>query len=132
MTATATTSEELRRIGGLVHDAHFDWELIVFDPAEGVVTIPFEQEADEDDPPGPQVPFFRCTATIRRATACRIGVRDRDDPGMLNIMEPDDAADEIVLVPVTGPEVRVAVDAIDVRIEMTDEVAFHVRRRRRR
>jgi hypothetical protein len=145
ITATwhATSGDELRQIGGWVHDASFDWERIDFDPAAGVVTVPFDQEPTDEQECGQRgprlvergrvgsriykVPFVRCSATVRHATTCVIDERNRADPGMLNVLEPQGSR-EIAFVPVTGPEVRIAIDTVDVQIEMTDELAFHVRR----
>ncbi len=145
VTATwrATSSEDLPQVGGWVHDAYFDWDRISFDAARGVVSVPFSQEpadVEECGQPGAQlvgrsrfgarvykVRFVRCTATIGLARGYAVDNRHRDDPGMLNLVEATEPG-EIVFVPVTGPEVRIAVDGIDVRVEMTDELAFYVRR----
>jgi hypothetical protein len=145
VTATwrATSHDELRQIGGWVHDAYFDWERVDFDAANGVVVVRFEQEPTDEaecSQPGARlvgrgrlgariyrVPFVRCTATIRHATGCAVEERDRDDPGMLDVIEPGGPG-EIVFVAVTGPGLRVAVDEIDVQIAMTDELAFYIRR----
>lgn len=88
ITATwrAASAEALDQIGGWVHDAHFDWELVAFDPDVGRVTIPFQQEPDAEEcgQPGPQliaraghrrryrVPFVRGLLTIGHATALKI------------------------------------------------------------
>jgi hypothetical protein len=69
----------------------------------------------------------RFSAWLHRRWQPIIEERNRDDPGMLNVIKAGSSG-EIVFVPVTGPELRVAVDSIDVQIEMTDELAFYVRR----
>lgn len=140
----ATSRAELEQIGGWVHDAYFEWEDVGHDPSTGVVTVPFQQEPSSEEECGQpgarlvahrplgasvyKVPFVRCTATLRHATACVVDGRHRDDPGMLDVIEAGASASEIVFAPVTGPEIRAWVDAIDVEIEMTDEIVFYVRR----
>jgi hypothetical protein len=47
---------------------------------------------------------------------------------MLYVMEPGRSPGGIVLRTVTGPRITVIVDAIDIEIAMTDDVAFSIRR----
>lgn len=139
-TWTATSSAELDLIGGWVHDAPFEWTRIEFDRRDASVTVPFCQEAPTAVGPGPElvarrrrsriykVPMVRCAATVLSAQACTIGNREREDPGMLDVITAPREG-EIVVAAVVGPETRIAVRAIDVRIEMTDQVELHLHRR---
>ncbi len=146
ITATwhATSADELREIAGWVHDAYFAWEEVDFDREAAVVTVPFQQEPTHEAECGQagarlvkrgrfgrhvyRAPFVRCTLTIRRAQTCAIDDLGRDEPGMLTVVEADGASGGVLIEAMTGPDVRVRADAIEVEIAMSDELAFHIRR----
>jgi hypothetical protein len=145
----ATTPEELEEVAGCVHDAYFEHEQVVFDEAACTVTVPFVQEGGEwlelphASLPEPEVlrktwrykeyrvPFLRCEVVVHSARSVHLGPKDTfPDPGMLDYIEYDSAGAQVLIRAVTGPEISVQVDSLQLEMVITDAVALNVRRRR--
>jgi hypothetical protein len=150
-TLTAATPEQLKEIGGSVHDAYFEHEKVVFDEGARTVTVPFAQEGgrwlelSNAVLPEPEflkktwryeeyrVPFLRCEVVVRAARSVDLGPEDTlIDPGMLDHIEYDSAAAQVLIRTVTGPQITVQVDSVQVDVVITDTVALHVRRKQGR
>jgi hypothetical protein len=141
-TRRATSAAELRQIDR-THDAYFDPDAIRFDPDTRVLSIPFDQEALPDDELVPKsevvkvtrrgrverVPFLKCVLELHGVESWALGSDGRDEPGMLMGIEWNAGEGEVRVGTVTGPLISATVNALDVEIVVTDEVALVVERR---
>lgn len=133
---TATTAEELRELP--VHDAGFEPEDVVHDPAQRTVVVPFAQELGAWDPAADYEIVRRTRWTTRYRVAlmtCRLTIRN------VTAVRPDDAWDvgghlldvdfdpvrSEVLVIGTGV-LAVQVTEIDVEATMSGDVALYLQR----
>ena len=142
---TVTRQAELELVTYWIHDAHFDYEQASFSETGSRVTVPFAQESGWGDRhpsmPNPEllkrtllsrhyrVPFARCYLIVENARAMSIDEAGRGDPGMLNEATFDPSHGEVHLVPVVGPRITVSVSELVIRVLVSREVAFEVRRR---
>lgn len=135
----AEDERSLRDASGAVHDAYFDSAAMKHSADERIVTIPFQQEGWRDGPRADRslvaetwrfreyrVAFFHGTLTVRhvRTVAQPEGW---DHSGMLLGMHFKSAASEVRVCAVDC--LRLTVDALDVEVVISENLAGYVRRR---
>jgi hypothetical protein len=137
--AVARTRAELAEVSALIHDADFDADRIDFDEAAARIVVRFAQERGGAPPEPPlrrtwlydeyRVPFHAGTLTIEHVSgACfpkRFGAME-----MLVGVDYDEGRRRLRLD--AYDVVDIAVERLEVSAELTDAVAFEVRRRRYR
>ena len=128
----------LREVSDALHDAYIDGPL-EHDATAGVVAVPLVQEGFDGGPVAEQVPtvetwrfreyhvtFFRGRLIIRQVRAVRMPA-DWDDQLMIDSVEFDEASSRLM---VCGDEqLELAVEELDVELQLSDEPGGHVRRR---
>ena len=142
-TYSATDPDQLEEISGWAHDALLVDDAIDHLPDERVVEIRFEQEPLDPAPglPRPEevgrswwsieyrMPFVLCRLRVRGATgAPAIPADTAAGPGSLLGIRWDATASR-VRVELDDDAITVPADALDVRLDVTDEVVS-IRRRR--
>ena len=144
----ATAEQELAELEGLLHDAHGDQDLILFDETLGRLEFPVAQEIDTwMDVPEKfprtrgrkrsrlwgttlRVPFLQINVVVWSVRRFELGPEERvADPWMLNEVEFDPSSRRLTFEPAVGPDLRVDVDELRVEAEITPHVALVVRRR---
>ncbi len=135
----AEDERSLREISGAVHDAYFGSPAMKHSADERTVTTPFQQEGWPDGPRADlrlvaeswrfreyRVAFFHGTLTVRhvRTVAQPNGW---DDSGMLLGVHFENAASEVRVCALDC--LRLTVDALQVEVAISDNVAGYVRRR---
>jgi hypothetical protein len=137
----ATDPDALPEISGWLHDAYFDTANLTFDERDGTVTILLEQEPLEHHQqlPSPEhirktalydefaMPYLRCILRIAGASSLRLP-EDAELLSMLLGLRYDPAGRVRVQVD-TAEWIDIAVDHLDVELEITDTIE-QIRRRR--
>jgi hypothetical protein len=137
---SARDEVSLRDVSGAVHDAYVDGPIEVDDVA-GVVVVPFLQEGFDAGPPSEEiltgqtwryreyrVSFFRGRLLVRRVR--EVHETDHDFSEALMIVSVDfvEQANEVHVCGTTE-SLGLVVDGLDVLVELSSDLAGHVRRR---
>lgn len=134
----ASDATGLERIGDRLRGAYFAWDGVVFDAAEGTVTVLLAHERSDQEPAPErttwryserEVPLVRCVLSVTAAKETS-PVGRPFEPALLSRIRHEPPW--IVLETADREGLRIWVTQIDVRLYVTDEVERVVRRRRGR
>jgi hypothetical protein len=127
--------KELRAVNSIIHDRFFDLETLRYDAERRLVTVPFETEDDLRlrvawkfiFVGGLRIPIVKAVLSIANVVDCHIN--DTEEVGRYDFNELSfDASLGLLSVRTNIPlTIEIAVSALDVSVELTDELVRYWR-----